>query len=903
MTRHFLRTAMTVLIGLLSWAAPAIAVPPETRDGARMIRAGQDRVPNEYLVVLKDDIPANDVPGRIKELTANSGARVKKIWTNAIKGFFAVMTEAQAERLRHNPMVESIEENARWGLSSAQQTNVDPRNCDPATATCTAVADDRLWHLDRADQNLAPPNNTYNYCTTGSGVTVYVVDSGVNKFHNEFAPNGARVAAGFNASGDQIPADDPCLGFALPPAAPYEYLEDGEYLTEIRHNGHGTAVASALGGNRVGIAKGVTIVPVKVSRCDVNSARARILAHHYEQYETMWRAPDGYNQTYYRARNAGDTAGEPLTNWPTAAGATFVDGGVTWEVFAPQAEQTTQMVVDGLNWILNTYNGGPAIVTMSTFMRASEGSAVDAVVQSLLNRGLTFVASANNQNGNACDTSPAHLSANSALITAGGSMILNRPWTVDLSDVPGPHVHEADGGPRYLAVEPAYNPTKAVREGRWICGAGDSDDCSNIHARETADPDPDLAEDTYIHFNGGSNAGPCVTLFTPAKNLFLAAPNAANGYRDARLSAADASGTSWSAPIAAGFAARVLQNNPTYTPAQVKAALLDNSVSTLDPATLNTYDYNGVEITGTPNKVLRLADVNITGQPDSTPAASSGTTALTMAAGGTSSVSYQWYEVNAGFDLATYKNGAHSSSAIAGATAATYNAPASTQVKAYWARATSSCGTADTDIAVVVPRPASPSNVFAIATGNSVTVTWLAGAGAEQYLIERKISGQPWTQADTVHASSLSFTETLFAPGGMVVYRVTSVAGAAYLPATNLAKSAPSNNDIANLNTYETIVAGSTFFKTQHLIELRQAVNALCNAVGAPPEYSAAELQLSSLQNVKVNHAHFTSLLTHINNIRTNPLIGLGAASFTETPAPNGAIKGTQVGQLRAALR
>ena len=48
-----------------------------------------------------------------------------------------------------------------------------------------------------------------------------------------------------------------------------------------------------------------------------------------------------------------------------------------------------------------------------------------------------------------------------------------------------------------------------------------------------------------------------------------------------------------------------------------RSGLLANSVSTLDPATLNTYDYNGNEITGTPNKLLRLGDVNITLSPAS----------------------------------------------------------------------------------------------------------------------------------------------------------------------------------------------------------------------------------------------------------------------------------------------
>ena len=75
-----------------------------------------------------------------------------------------------------------MEENAQWYLSSTpqqQQTNINPITCDPAVTTCTGaglVTDNRLWHLDRADQNYADPTNDYSYCTNGTGVTVYVVD-------------------------------------------------------------------------------------------------------------------------------------------------------------------------------------------------------------------------------------------------------------------------------------------------------------------------------------------------------------------------------------------------------------------------------------------------------------------------------------------------------------------------------------------------------------------------------------------------------------------------------------------------------------------------------------------------------------------------------------------------------
>jgi len=100
----------------------------------------------------------------------------------AIKGFFAAIPEARARALSNNPLVKYVEENAQWYLSSTpqqQQTNINPITCDPTVTTCTGaglVTDNRLWHLDRADQNYADLTNNYSYCTNGPGVTVYVVD-------------------------------------------------------------------------------------------------------------------------------------------------------------------------------------------------------------------------------------------------------------------------------------------------------------------------------------------------------------------------------------------------------------------------------------------------------------------------------------------------------------------------------------------------------------------------------------------------------------------------------------------------------------------------------------------------------------------------------------------------------
>jgi subtilisin family serine protease len=920
-----------LLVSGTSFAAPV----------TKYYSAGDDRIPNEYIIVLADDIPAEDMEATIGALHRLNAFDLHRSWKEAIKGFSAHMPEAVARALSNSPFVKYVEENATWHLSSGPvQTNINPVTCDPTVTTCSGsgiVTDNRLWHLDRADQNYPDPTLSYSYCTTGSNVTVYVVDTGVNKNHQEF---GNRVMPGYNATGttttnDHMPADDPCLGFADP--GPGYVPDNANYVQETINNGHGTAVASAVAGRRVGIAKNATIVPIKVARCDVASSRARISSHPYVLNKNIYLSCGGNSiDAIYRAvavTGSGLTAATEPSGFRTpgcpspAIGSTIQDGGIQWQrldpaEYAPTFAQTTDYFIDGLNWIRSSANPNPksfAIVSLSTYRRATDISgtnpsvSIESVIRTLLGDNITVIASANNQNGDACDTSPSRMSATDGVITAGGSMLVNRPWSVNLSEPPAvpDGAVEADGGGAFpeniKGREPSYLASKSIREGRWICGPGDSTPCNNTSPTQTISPTNAVG---YYNFAGGSNAGPCVTLFAPAKNLFLAAvTGSGSDYRDPRIRGAFGSGTSFAAPIVAGFAARLMEGSQnTLTPALMRAALLSNCSSIVDSDnTLNSYNSSGVQLTGTPNKFLRLADVNFTQQQASTKAAGAGPTTLTVFAGGTTTVSYQWYEVNTSFDLVTYKSGAHSSTLIAGATTNTYAAPASSTVKGYWVRATNSCGSADSDIAVVVPNPGPPANVIAVPTGTSVTVTWSTGAGAEKYEILRKVSGQPWTRAALVNNSQSSFTEIPTAPNGMVAYRVRSVAGIAYLQDPNYAYSIASSGDtdFANLNfsAYEAVTPGVTPVRAQHLIELRQATNALCDTIGVPQEYLASEVLLASLQGSTIRAADYTSLLTHANHVRTTSL-GLAAASFsTTTPGIGNVISRQHLLDLREALR
>ncbi|MFM9084712.1 MAG: S8 family peptidase, partial [Actinomycetota bacterium] len=102
-----------------------------------------------------------------------------------------------------------------------------------------AEQSDAPWGLDRIDQTSLPLNGKFAYDSDGTGVTAYIVDTGVRGTHTDF---GGRVTTGWNGTGDAGNGNSDC-------------------------NGHGTHVAGTVGGTLYGVAKNVTIVPVRVLQC------------------------------------------------------------------------------------------------------------------------------------------------------------------------------------------------------------------------------------------------------------------------------------------------------------------------------------------------------------------------------------------------------------------------------------------------------------------------------------------------------------------------------------------------------------------------------------------------------------------------------------------------------------
>ena len=182
-------------------------------------------VADQYIVTLKDDV----APRTFATAEAATGSQILSVYTAAINGFAAVLDASALERLAKDPSVESIEQDRIVVLQGDQ---VDPP-----------------WGLDRVDQRSGTRNSRYSYTNTGAGVTAYVIDTGILASHIDF---GGRVGAG------------------------YTVYDDGRGTTDC--NRHGTHVAGTIGGSTYGIAKAVSLIPIRVLSCSGSGSISGVIA-------------------------------------------------------------------------------------------------------------------------------------------------------------------------------------------------------------------------------------------------------------------------------------------------------------------------------------------------------------------------------------------------------------------------------------------------------------------------------------------------------------------------------------------------------------------------------------------------------------------------------------------------
>ncbi|KAK2590711.1 hypothetical protein QQS21_011605 [Conoideocrella luteorostrata] len=233
-------------------------------------------VDNKYIIKLKTNSTAVD------NVTSSMGVTPYHKFTHASQGFAARLTDEQLKKLNNDPNVERIEKDemlhadfyidegfayededapdedavgrAAYGESNTKEAargKRTARNLVPRTSTKYSknmlAQEDAPWNLARiSHRERHYTNYTYDK-SAGTGVCVYVLDSGINTGHRAF---GGRA----------------------------KFVKDLTDEGTDDNNGHGTHVAGIIGSSSFGVAKNATLYAVKILRQDGHGASSLLVA-------------------------------------------------------------------------------------------------------------------------------------------------------------------------------------------------------------------------------------------------------------------------------------------------------------------------------------------------------------------------------------------------------------------------------------------------------------------------------------------------------------------------------------------------------------------------------------------------------------------------------------------------
>ncbi|MGW4200835.1 S8 family peptidase [Streptomyces sp. NPDC004726] len=204
------------LVPAIGSAAPA----PEPTPLLKVAEApAAQEIKGRYIVTLKAGADPAD-------LARAKSVETEYVYDKVINGFAADLAPGQLKALRGDSRVLSIEEDQK--------------------VTTSATQNNAPWGLDRTDQRSGR-NTTYTYTRNGSGVTAYIIDSGISTAHPDFGGRARNVFDAFGGNGQDC-------------------------------NGHGTHVAGTVGGTTYGVAKGVQLRGIRVLDCRGSGSFSGIIA-------------------------------------------------------------------------------------------------------------------------------------------------------------------------------------------------------------------------------------------------------------------------------------------------------------------------------------------------------------------------------------------------------------------------------------------------------------------------------------------------------------------------------------------------------------------------------------------------------------------------------------------------
>lgn len=221
----------------------------------------------QYIVVLSEKVKSEEVQAIAEELARKHQGTLGHVYRSAIKGFSVKLpTAAQARALSRDARIEYIEEDGIISVRDRKETeesealapealraNPCLKSLPPgAVSSPQTLAPRHLIRLNHRQLSAAAASSSFTFNGRGTGVNIYVVDTGVYVEHEEFRDKNNRPRA-FRAKRANGVIFDATQDAIVDPKS-----------RGLDQNGHGTQVASLIAGRTVGVAKNATIYSVKV---------------------------------------------------------------------------------------------------------------------------------------------------------------------------------------------------------------------------------------------------------------------------------------------------------------------------------------------------------------------------------------------------------------------------------------------------------------------------------------------------------------------------------------------------------------------------------------------------------------------------------------------------------------
>ncbi len=317
------------------------------------------RIDGAYIVKVKDGADARAV-------AAIAGVSPRHEYS-IINGFAASLNKGQLTALRQNADVEYVEEDQ--------------------LAQADATQSGATWGIDRIDQRALPLSGTYNYTTTASTVYAYILDTGLQTSHSEFATG--RATNVFDAFGG----------------------------TGADCQGHGTHVGGTVGGVTFGVAKAVKLRGLRVLDCNGSGSNSGVIAgmdwvrtNHIKPAVANMSLGGGYSATVNTAANnlsnagvflavaAGNNGADACNYSPASASAattvgsttssdgrsSFSNYGTCVDIYAPGSSITSARLNGTSTTMSGTSMASPHVAGVGALYKATYGDASSATVDSWL---------------------------------------------------------------------------------------------------------------------------------------------------------------------------------------------------------------------------------------------------------------------------------------------------------------------------------------------------------------------------------------------------------------------------------------------------------------------------------------------------------------------------------------